>query len=304
MGFSYKLDPQGKSICDVGFHASGDSTHHHHLSIYAYGKASCDPVIEPPANGDQGIKQLSISSERTPPKFNEANFYQPTNPTTRQDLADYDFRRIIDFESDYMYRPSLPQGAPRLEPRKGIYRPTLSIPFGLFYTLRITNSTFRAQNANGTQISDLHKVADIMAASIFVDEGTAINLTVNNVAHRVEAPGEIYFLNHCYKDSQMSDYCVPEPYNMHDKKKRNDFYLQYKAFKRPAERDEYELVVAQGVPDSPPIPGHLQCYDRVAMSHSKSARMDRVGPFSERLTDEAPCAASGYGGGGGLLPNP
>jgi len=120
--------------------------------------------------------------------------------------------------------------------------------------MRTTGSTFRAQPADGTEsyVSDLGSVADVIAANIYLNPGGFVKLTVNGVEKKVHAPGEIYFINHCYYDSAMTIECKPEPYNMQDKKRRNDFFLNYKAFRRGGAK-ECELFMVEGYDEENPV---------------------------------------------------
>lgn len=303
MGISYRID-HGKIVCDVGFHRNGDHNHHHRLSIYGYSTARCTPVIQQAATDDQPITRLSIATDLpVKPPYDQANFYQVGDPRTRQDLSDpYDFRWIIDFESDYLYGTSIPQGAQGLGHHSGVYKPVLTIPFGVFYTLRRTNSTFDAKNpADKFDVMPLANVADVIACSIFVEPNNAVNLTINGgkVPYTVQAPGEIYFINHCYKNENSNLVDCDHDAASTNKKEISDFYLQYKAFSIPTGRHEYELRLRDGGISSP-IPG-LSCADRLPDRILHPAAMSLA---DKKMTDEAPCAASGYGGGGGLPANP
>lgn len=288
MGFSWRTVSRDRFHCDVGFHMAGDKHHHHHLRLSANENAYEKPCKEVYANGPkEKIERLSFAVEGAMDMCQDVSFFQPGDAASRDCLSDpKDFRSIVDFESDYLYGTQFPEGVPK---RKNVYRPTLTVTNGLFYVMRTTGSTFRAQPADGTEtyVSDLGSVADVLGANVYLNPGGFVKLTVNGAEKKIHAPGEIYFMNHCFYDSAMTIECKPEPYNMQDKKRRNDFFLNYKAFKRGGAK-ECELFMVEGYDEEYPV--EVVCHPEWFIK--------------ERLTDESPCAGSGYGGGGGLPLNP
>lgn len=199
----------------------------------------------------------------------------------RAELSDEkDFRWIIDFESDYLYRNFPGSAHPnKLTKVPFIYSPVLTVPYGLFYTLRKTASTFTAKTDNGQYVSNLGNVADVMAVNIYVKPNTGLTLLVNTKPHPVKAPGEVYFINTCSKPGS-GQHCEVDPSST-DEALRSDFYLHYKGFERD-QMPKYGLWLDQ--------------------THSQTAKPDicdlgQITPREMSLTDEAPCAAAGYGGG-------
>ena len=69
--------------------------------------------------------------------------------------------------------------------------------------------------------------------------------------------------------------CKPEPCHDSDETKRNDFYFMRKVLDLPGGLPKYSFALAEAADKPAPFP---------ATCH--------------RLTDEAPCAGAGYGGGG------
>jgi len=272
-----------KTRCDIGFHNKGDSPLHHHLSIRAYNNAvnddNCTAVYKTPAATK--IKKLELKVSQ-PKVVDQAVFYQPGQACSRQQLTSYeDFRWIVDFESNYHYGKDLKKN-------KNIYRPTMRVPCGIFYTLRKTASTFRTQTTNGSRVCQLGNVADLIAANIYIESRSYVELIVDGVSYQISAPGEIYFTNHCRDDDQPNEICNFNPYNLKEKKKRSDFFLNYKAFDRDG-ADEYELFLAE--------------------SHDQSKWPDVICEKSaykpseaKKFNDESPCSAAGYGKGDGGLP--
>ncbi len=272
-----------KANCEVGFHSSGDENHRHELSIYAFDNAQlggCIPRYDS-TNPKEQIALVDLRVDHPEAKVDEVSFYQPGNVQRRSDLSDdRDFRWIIDFESDYLYRNFPGSAHPDKLPKvPHIYKPALTVPSGLFYTLRKTASTFELKTPDHIYRSELGNVADVLGANVYVKQGTGLSLFVNARAHRVQAPGEIYFINTCTKPSA-GDHCDADP-SSSDKKVRGDFYLHYKGFELEG-KPEYELFLLQGGTQSAIV-------DVVCAP-------ERLGPHIT-LTDESPCATVGYGGG-------
>lgn len=270
MGFCCRSYDFERYVCDVGFH-KGNSRHPHRLKILAFDR-SCDTPIQIPNSPSTNV---SVEADAT--IESGVGFYQPTDVTSRDELDDRDFRWIIDFESDYLYGRHLPDGTKTLRKKANVYRPKLEIYNGLFYTLHKTASTFRAQTRDGDPryIATLGNVADYIAADIYVPEGSAVRLTIDGNVYMIHPPGEIQFFNDCH-DPDSDEPCDFNPYDLSDKKNRNDFYVNYGAFHLDGLR-EYELFLIE---------------------YHRPSRVPICGAVP--LTDEAPCAGSGYGGGGGL----
>jgi hypothetical protein len=277
MGFA-RREEGGKTVCDVGFHRKGDSPLHHHLEITAYNNAINEdrcgpPVYKTPANVKQ-IKTLTLEVPQ-PKVVDQAYFYQRGQACSRQQLSYYeDFRWIIDFESPYLH-------GKHLEKNKSVYGPRLTVPSGIFYTLRKTASTFRAQTQDGSHVCQLGNVADIMGVNVYIESRSVVTLKVDGVPYEISAPGEIYFRNHCVQDNTPDGHCVAEPYNLKDKKKRSDFFLNYKAFDRGS-APEYQLFLAES---------HEQTHQPDVICEKSAYRKPK------KYNDEAPCSAAGYGSG-------
>jgi len=275
MGFSpYQPNAGDPTYCHVGFHG-GDDNHPHRVTVYAFDHsesgATCNRRLL-----SENLESPDLAIDVIDPDtsiLQGAAFYQPTEPVNdRKDLSDArDFRWIVDFESEYLYGRSL-------EKIEDFYYPKLTITNGLFYTLRRTGSTFRVQTPEGGHVSELGNIAHILAANIYLKPTGRVNLTVNGEKLSLEAPAEIYIYNECEVDNKP---CVFYPYDVLHKERRNDFYLNYDAFETDDD-EEYELFLVQQNKPRDDEGDHV---------------CQRRHPF---LTDEAPCAGSGYGAGGGL----
>ena len=234
-------------------------------------------------------------------------FYQPNydhQVTQRRDLDDLqDFRWLIDFESDYLYRKFFSVGQQFLPHNSGVYNPIVSVPYGIFYTLHQTASTFILQTKDGKYVSDLGPVADIIAANIYVKPNATIEININNSPQpiAVQAPAEIYFLNPCLGDPTNNYHCESEPYNLDHKELRGDFFLNYRAFQHGS-APEYELFIAENLKYDDTNLG-LNCLRVRREQHTtdKHKRIFRDGQIIF-VSDEAPCSGTGYGGGYGIPP--
>jgi hypothetical protein len=289
MGFSPRPIAGGPTYCDIGFHLKDQSNHKHRLSIYAYQiqGSRCKPEL---ARKDlKGVKfELIIDKPDTEFLGPGVAFYQPGGAVTeRRKLAHKnDFRWIVDFESNYLYGKYLKT----LEKNKSVYNPTVSIKNGLFYTIRKTVSTFRAQTRDGNLVSDMGNIADVIGANIYLAEGGTVTLKVaGSEPKTLQAPAEVYLINHCRKDSvnHSVNPCEANPYDLEDKKARSDFFLNYKAFELNGMR-EYELFLAETY-GNPEVPQGIICRSD-----------DFIVTEEKKLHDRAPCAGVGYGGSNGL----
>src|SRR6266567_733331 len=186
--------------CDVGFHRKGDDNHHHRLEIHAFDRAfssaKCNSVYDSLSANEKVAKIELRINKPSKALAKGAYFYQPTDSVrSRKDLDNpKDFRWIIDFESDYLYRNFASSNLTSLPKIKGVYRPRFQITNALFYTLRKTASTFRAQSRDGAYVSDLGNVADFIGANVYVEPKSSVTLTINSTSYEIQAPGEIYFL--------------------------------------------------------------------------------------------------------------
>ena len=297
-GFSSRI-ANGRVVCDVGFHSSGDGNHKHNLFVEAYGGSGL-PRIYPTGN-HVTINSIGLSVPAVDPRFtNGVYFYQPRYAqqiVTRADLTDSkDFRWILDFESDYLYRKFASGGVPR---KSNIYKPVFSVPHGLFYTFHKTASTFEVKTASNQHRSLIGPVADWIVANIYVNRGTGVTLNINGTNYPIPAPAEIYFLNLCFKGNSHCD-AIP---TSSDRKKRGDFFLNYKAFDR-GNTPELELFLVQSNPltevstDLQHLQDVLRLFPEHEQQHEKSQSL-----FSRVVNDESPCAGAGYSGGGGIPPN-
>ena len=273
-GFARRVDSRGKTHCDVGFHSKGESPIHHQLSVFACSNvgASNRGVSRSFEQQRIGKIELSFVSE-----LDQTYFYQHGDACRRRALTDEkDFRWIVDFESDYLYRKHL-GGAP-LEKKADVYSPILNVESGIFYTFLKSASTFLARSEDDQYFIDMGNVARIIAANIYVKSG-ALTLKVDNVTVPVQPPGEIYFLNHCMKGNNDCDFDSGNA----NKKLRSDFFLNYKAFDRK-NHPEYQLHLLES--NTPPPMPEVLC---------EVKQFTEMTDHRKKINDESPCSAGGYG---------
>jgi|SRR5215213_1022395 len=298
--YSSKIS-NGSVVCDVGFHSAGDRNHKHKLYVEAYGGSGL-PRIYPPGD-DVTINSIGLSVPAVDPRFtNGVYFYQPRYAqqiVTRADLTDiYDFRWILDFESDYLYRKFASGGVPR---KSNIYKPVFTVPHGLFYTAHKTASTFEVKTASNQHTSLIGPVADWIGANIYVNRGTGVTLNINGTDYAIPAPAEIYFLNLCFKGNS-PNHCDAIP-GSSNRKERGDFFLNYKAFDR-GNAPELELFIVQSHPVTEmSIPlQHLKDVLELFPKHEQQQEKSQT-LVARVINDESPCAGAGYSAGGGIPPN-
>jgi len=284
MGFTHIDD----SHCEVGFHSTGDSTHHHSLSIHGY-DADCNNRGE-----WEDVKGNTIDIAVDNEALSGISYYQLTaNVNSRADLKDAkDFRWIIDFDSDYLYGKHFAAGTRTVRKKAATYKPKLVLKNGIFHTLRKTASTFWVQPAQppyppDNWISELGNVADIIGVNIYLKDNGKITLSYDSKRMEIPPGGEIYFHNHCFK-SNPNDPCTVEPNNVVNRKKRSDFYLNYDAFYYDKDMKEQTYEYELFLRDS-----YLQTASPEIKCEKK--HFDEMSDRERRLTDEAPCAATGYG---------
>ena len=267
--------------CQVGFHSKGDGPLHHELSIRAYSNvvdaSSCTSSRK--FEQKKKIESIVLTVADPDPDVDQAYFYQRGKACARRELTDpKDFRWIVDFESHYLYRKHLPA---TLEKKEDVYSPVLTVEKGIFYTLHKTGSTFLARSDDCKYFSDLGNVADYIAANIYVKSG-GVTVNVDGAEFTVQAPGEIYFDNHCMNEDNDEMKCKFDPESS-DKKKRSDFFMNYKAFDRKG-HPEYHL--------------HVLHYQRPEMLDviCERSNYEKMSDDLKKLNDESPCSAAGYGG--------
>ena len=270
--------PLSANGCKVGFHSKPTDKHRHRLKVMAF--TNCVPKWSRPKEVPVGAKpELKVIEPSE--LINGVKYYQPPlNPLHRND-----FRHVMDLEGAKWYRQ-------RLNWRSDGYKPGLIIENGLFYTLLRTGSTFKKQIAGTSPTSagdPIGSVASYVGVNIYLKPRGRVTLKIPQAQIDLsleQAAGrhEIHFENTCSKRLLGTD-CVFR-YGHADETERNDFYMHSEAVESII-GDKYQLVRVDG-PSTPPFPD--------ICSHHRSTRENQQSLEKKMMmTDEAPCAALGYG---------
>ncbi|HZG51407.1 MAG TPA: hypothetical protein VEZ40_04655 [Pyrinomonadaceae bacterium] len=280
MGFAY--NPLG--FCEVGMHAKAPE---HEFSVHAYGSTtpSDDDLLYSYKAGPAGDMAINvIRFDVKNPRTEGVQFYKPgvTSIANQQEASDdRAFSAVLDLEGpDFYNRP--------LRKKPGAFKPRMHVKNGIFYTYARTPKQFRRSAPNDDL--NLGRIAWLIGANIYLQDDGFVSLRIGSEELRLKAAGGrkylLFFNNGCPHGD-----CTYIPTSA-KKEKRNDFYLYYKTFDIPNDREEYELVLN----DSRLTP-------RAIDSAPKSVANLRsiLGPLADKLSnDEAPCGGAGYGKGGGL----
>jgi len=283
LGFFYD---EGRQECQIGFHP-GNGKHKAGVELWERPESNCEDPASPGTKPTDlppfdKVTDISLKVVDRPPNV---DFYRSGDSLDRISGDDMDFRWLIDLDEYYRDSDGKPYG------RRKAFQPVLRVKNGTFYTRKITrglleddevfqrvDSKYRLSQQVGTIIGHLPLM---MAAAINLQptERVLLEYTYKD-GHKQSkelAPAagkmlELDFFSRCDKDV-----CKPEPCDDGDETKRNDFYFMRKVLDLPGGLPKYSFALAAGPHKPAPIPA--KCH-------------------KARLTDEAPCAGSGYGGAG------
>jgi hypothetical protein len=265
--------------CVVGFHSKPSNKHKHRLNVMAFTNCAPSPQLPEPKQVPIGAKPILEILE--PDLITGVKFYQPPiNPWHTND-----FRHVIDLEDPKWY-------GRRLHWKPDVYKPSMSIKNGLFYTLLKTGSTFKKQRQGESPTSPgvpIGSVAAYVGVNIYLKPRGRVTLKIPEAGIDLtleQAPGvkhEIHFNNDCSK-RWLGTECRFNPEHL-DETERSDFYMHRDAVDLGT-GDKYQLVREQRA-DKVPAP------EICLLAHSTHLSQAR-----RTVTDEAPCAALGYGYGG------
>ena len=110
-----------------------------------------------------------------------------------------------------------------LTPKQGVCNPTLTVPHGLFYTLRSTGSTFRRQKPEGDGVLEVGSLAGYVGVNIYLKPGGSVELNIGGTVKVLEqatnVKHEIHFVNHCKENNPSHNHCEDKfkPYHLTDK---------------------------------------------------------------------------------------
>lgn len=236
----------GYDECEVAIHNHTQTGLHikrHRLIVQVWkdpgctqGTSHCPDVYQ--IGNPKNIAGIQIDVNR--PKYPGVHVYQKDEHGT---WADHDWRWVIDFEQDPLYRTGITLNADRVNP--GVW-----INHGYFYTLARTTRDFQLRPfsnddcaSGGDPCGDPRRVAFLVGGNIYLDNGGDVTLTIRYrypqkptviSLPKVAGKSQIDILNMCYKNNKP---CVPSDYGENE----NDFRLYNDTFRKPAGRSYYFL---------------------------------------------------------------
>jgi hypothetical protein len=267
-------------FCEVGIHNDAPK---HSLTITVW---EVDPAFDPPkkyiisesnelaffegsqiGNGSDFIVSLNVSN----PQTDGVKYFQPgAVPVSLND-----FRRMPDFESADFYDARIDE---KLLEKFG---PRVHVQSGIFYAWYLTNKKFKRRD----NVKKLGRIAHVMAANIYLNDGESAVLQVGN-----EAP-------------------VPMPYST-DKKylilidngcptcTDIDFPEYYKTFRPPQGKPEYHLELDESLASLQSREGEEKV--KVADSSKETFKKFLKERKHEFSNDDSPCGAASFGRSDGI----
>lgn len=286
MGFAYN---KSRRFCHVGMHSEApthefaikvysDTTTRESEPFYTYNCGSLAGQEAPMV----ALDIVSANRDYCPPRF-----YMNRDSN---DYDDYDFRRVVDFESHLFYNR-------RVHLNPSVFKPGLRLKSGVFFTACPTRKNY--YRIAGDDCAYLGKLAEIVGAAIYHEPDGYVVLRIAEhelkLPPRTDQPYLIFFENLCpVVNSSEADATKELP---------NDFHLYYDTFEIPEGREEYEFVSQ----DSDVLVDKM---DRVSLQKQNKKREPDAAPewlqvfqdFFTRSSRESPCGESGFGKTEGGLP--
>ena len=207
------------------------------------------------------------------PLVGPLSFYQSPSDFNRGSSDDpADFRWILDLENEEFFGNANQRANLRKDPR--FTTPRFNLYNGVLYTLCRSGCFFKRERPQNSR--RLGRIAKRHAAYIHLDSGQSAmvdlpGLDDSEKTLSAENRYEILIANICHPpDAQKC------------KDDENDFHYHYQTYEPPPGREYFDLVLDTDYPCEP------------------IDLCERLVPDFDKGTDRAPCAASGFGGGGGL----
>jgi hypothetical protein len=264
----------GTTGCEIGIHnATHDTPSHeapHSLRLRVWKKSDPNCPLSHTAIGidDPRTTPLSLTVQNPAElpgvvAYERGRFDRQDPSSSPYHNAPFDFRWTLDLEGPDFYDRVLKKNPAKM-------RPGLTINHGLFFTFYKTRSKFK--RAQGPNERVLGSVAEIVGINLYLNMGGKVILNyggqsielpkIDNVTHQVD------FFNDCRPFGCTFDV------GSSDKKKRNDFYLNFDAVNLEGD-SEHELKIREQ------FPGDLDIFP------CRTSRFD--------TTDPAPCAPVVFG---------
>ncbi len=202
-------------------------------------------------------------------------FYQRAGEFSRSSEDDpRDFRWIVDLENEEFFGNRDRRVRLRKNPR--FTTPRFNLYNGVLYTLCRSGCSFKRDRPQNSL--RLGPIAKRQAAHVFLESGQTAEVDLPGLDDSektlsAENTYEILIANICYP-----------PDDQKCKDDENDFHFHHQTYEPPPGREHFELLLDASTP----------------CSSGDSCVSDRLKPDFDKGTDRAPCAAAGFGDGGGL----
>lgn len=192
-----------------------------------------------------------------------------------------DWSRLPDLESDFFH-------GVKVKKLKKAMKPRLFIHNGVFFTALTTAPyTFDCFNED-TKEREKHlgPIAYVPAVEVSHGDGGYLSLTFEH--HEIRLTGAeskkylVWFVNVCPD-------CDFDPDSL-DMKKRNDFYLNYKFFKKPDGHPQYGLMLSKERKEE----------EKSERTEFFNYLVERIKDWTSRSSKDAPCGGVGFGKSVGL----
>lgn len=212
-------------------------------------------------------------------------FYQPIPTFNRESSDPNDFRWIVDLENSefYGYRDGR-----RTLPKVGqIVKPRVRFNTGQFYTAWRTSCEFQRQDIHAGSIVRMGKIASYLGVNIQLGPSDSAVVSLpgySNPMISAEKQYRVFFRNTCDRPD-----CVNP--DSSDPREQNDFFHHLATFTRNVGEPSFYLM-----PQGPPCTGtYVPTNTQLGLPPTPKLNLK-----DERVSDRAPCASAGFGGGGGL----
>lgn len=268
---------QNGPVCEVGVVNKAPD---HEFSVFVLELDSLGTPVFPPLylGGASGEPiRLRVEGFVGP----SVSFFQSASADERN------WEHVPDFEGPDFYDT-------KLDKKKGVFDPIITIENGLFYTAEATDYEFKRDDEAGDS-RDIGPTAHDVGVDVSHGEDEHVLLTIGGKELKLEANDgrryEIYFSNACPREK---DKCKFDAHSS-VKEKRNDFHFYYKTFDIPGGKKEY-MVKLKG----PRRDAVAAARKSAAPSSLTASLLNLLNERGLLSTHEAPCGSSGFGRGGGL----
>ena len=275
--FAYNRE---ENICEVGTHAKNDD---HKFGLFIVELEGRNLKVE------GRTPKLIYSFTPDSPSDADSPLVLELNDRKRKGVRFYEadddegWGRLPDIEGRYFYNK-------RVDKVKNAMKPRLHIHDGIMFTALTTYPyTFNCYDEDDKKVKYyIGPVAYMPAVELSQGDGGYLSLKSEHQEIRLaEAANKqyvIFFANLCPD-------CRWYP-NSLDKKKRNDFYLHYRLFKKPKGCHEYGLKLAGQIDPSEPADERAVFFNYLIN--------EVVGPYVPRSSKNSPCGGMGFGSSMGI----